>query len=75
MLDWRRLPDGKSVACGSETNEVFVYNKNFSTPLATVSFDKPDVEKFLERKRLGNHFVSALCWSDESALISQTAKD
>ena len=22
--------DGKSVACGSETNELFVYNKNFS---------------------------------------------
>ena len=67
--------DGKSVACGSETNEVFVYNKNFSTPLATVSFDKPGMLKSSSRENdSGNHFVSALCWSDESALISANSE-
>ena len=68
-------PDGKSVACGSETNEVFVYNKNFSAPLATVSFDTPGMMKSSSRDQdSGNHFVSAVCWSDESTLISANSK-
>ena len=59
-----------------DANEVFVYNKNFSTPLATVSFDKPGMLKSSSRENdSGNHFVSALCWSDESSSSLQTAKD
>ena len=68
--------DGKSVACGSETNELFVYNKNFSAPVATVSFDTPgnDMKSSSRDHNSGNHFVSAVCWSDESTLISANSK-
>jgi E3 ubiquitin-protein ligase RFWD2 len=73
--------DGKSVACGSETNEVFIYNKNFSSPLATVSFDGPGMKNNNynnsnnnSRDPILNHFVSAVCWSDESTLISANSR-
>ena len=68
--------DGKSVACGSETNELFVYNKNFSAPVATVSFDTPgnDRKSSSRDHNSVNHFVSAVCWSDESTLISANSK-
>ena len=37
---------GDLVACGSETNEVFVYHKSFSRPLVKYNFDEPVVETY-----------------------------
>ncbi|KAG0619816.1 hypothetical protein M758_4G167500 [Ceratodon purpureus] len=51
------------IACGSETNEVFVYHKEMSTPSSCHKFESPNAE--------GNeddapHFISAVCWKSES---------
>lgn len=56
---------GTFIACGSETNEVFVYHKHVSRPAAHISFSKAgDV--------VGEgtaQFVSAVCWRDPEGEI------
>ena len=37
---------GDLIACGSETNEVFVYHKSFNRPLVKYNFDEPVVETY-----------------------------
>ncbi|XP_070027844.1 E3 ubiquitin-protein ligase COP1-like isoform X1 [Nicotiana sylvestris] len=54
------------IACGSETNEVFVYHKAISKPAASHKFDSdqndPDED-------MGSHFISSVCWKRESPTI------
>jgi E3 ubiquitin-protein ligase RFWD2 len=52
--------DGEFVACGSETNEVFVYHKALSSPMAKRLFSmSPATSR--SGQELGQ-FISAVCW-------------
>ncbi|KZV51230.1 hypothetical protein F511_05887 [Dorcoceras hygrometricum] len=50
------------IACGSETNEVFVYHKAISKPSARHRFCS-DVD---ETNEDANFFISAVCWKSDS---------
>ncbi|KAL0301761.1 UNVERIFIED_CONTAM: E3 ubiquitin-protein ligase COP1 [Sesamum radiatum] len=52
------------LACGSETNEVFVYHKAISKPATWHKFGSPDVED--SEEDAGSYFISAVCWKSES---------
>nr|WIG64894.1 constitutively photomorphogenic 1 [Ginkgo biloba] len=51
------------IACGSETNEVFVYHKAISKPAAWHRFGGPDLDDSDDDVP---HFISAVCWKSES---------
>ncbi|KAH6754915.1 Transducin/WD40 repeat-like superfamily protein [Perilla frutescens var. hirtella] len=51
------------IACGSETNEVFVYHKAISKPAAWHKFNS-DTEEGEEDA--GSYFISAVCWKSDS---------
>ncbi|KAL7088616.1 hypothetical protein ACP275_13G138200 [Erythranthe tilingii] len=51
------------IACGSETNEVYVYHKAISKPAAWHKFSS-DVDEAEEDT--GSYFISAVCWKSES---------
>ena len=54
---------GDHVACGSETNEVFIYRKDLSSPIASIGFARDANEP--------RGFISACAWrSDESVLVA-----
>ncbi|KAL5773178.1 hypothetical protein ACOSQ2_013102 [Xanthoceras sorbifolium] len=60
------------IACGSETNEVFVYHKAISKPAASHRFlsdgDGADEE-------VGSYFISAVCWkSDRSTMLTANSQ-
>ncbi|KAL8506808.1 hypothetical protein ACS0TY_017630 [Phlomoides rotata] len=48
------------LACGSETNEVFVYHKAISKSATWHKFGSPNVEDGEEDA--GSYFISAVCW-------------
>ncbi|KAH9551797.1 hypothetical protein CY35_09G031600 [Sphagnum magellanicum] len=52
------------IACGSETNEVFVYHKAISKPAAWHRFGSANPEE--SDDDLSPHFISAVCWKSES---------
>ncbi|TXG55428.1 hypothetical protein EZV62_020684 [Acer yangbiense] len=52
------------IACGSETNEVYVYHKEISKPVTWHRFGSPDVEDADEDA--GSYFISAVCWKSDS---------
>ncbi|PIN04814.1 U5 snRNP-specific protein-like factor [Handroanthus impetiginosus] len=52
------------MACGSETNEVFVYHKAISRPAAWHGFMNSDREEAEEEA--GSYFISAVCWKNDS---------
>ncbi|KAL7601274.1 hypothetical protein Lser_V15G22756 [Lactuca serriola] len=52
------------LACGSETNEVYVYHKAMSKPLTWHRFGTLNVEDSDEDGR--SDFVSAVCWKSDS---------
>lgn len=61
------------IACGSETNEVFVYHKEISKPVTWHKFGSPDVEDADEDA--GSYFISAVCWkSDSPTLLSANSQ-
>ncbi|KAJ7555086.1 hypothetical protein O6H91_05G021900 [Diphasiastrum complanatum] len=51
------------IACGSETNEIFVYHKAMSKPAAWHGFGSPD---FDDSDDDTSQFISAVCWKSES---------
>nr|UQE85541.1 E3-ubiquitin ligase [Bacopa monnieri] len=51
------------IACGSETNEAFVYHKAISKPAAWHRFSS-DMEEAEEDT--GSYFISAVCWKNDS---------
>ncbi|KAL8461499.1 hypothetical protein ACS0TY_032829 [Phlomoides rotata] len=53
------------IACGSETNEVFVYHKAISKPAAWHEFGS-DAEEGEEEAAAGSYFISAVCWKSDS---------
>ncbi|XP_024399141.1 E3 ubiquitin-protein ligase COP1 isoform X2 [Physcomitrium patens] len=51
------------VACGSESNEVFVYHKAMSKPAAWHRFGSQNPD---DSDDDSSHFISAVCWKSES---------
>ncbi|KAJ4822145.1 coatomer subunit alpha [Turnera subulata] len=52
------------IACGSETNEVFVYHKEISKPVTWHRFGSPEMDDADEDA--GSYFISAVCWKSDS---------
>ncbi|KAI4319877.1 hypothetical protein MLD38_033423 [Melastoma candidum] len=52
------------IACGSETNEVFVYHKEISKPVTWHRFGLPDADDPDDDS--GSYFISAVCWKSDS---------
>ncbi|GAA0155125.1 ubiquitin-protein ligase [Lithospermum erythrorhizon] len=60
------------IACGSESNEVFVYHKAISRPAAWHRFGS-DTEEADED--VGSYFISAVCWkSDSPTMVSANSQ-
>ncbi|KAM3283421.1 E3 ubiquitin-protein ligase COP1 isoform X1 [Capsicum chacoense] len=55
------------LACGSETNEVFVYHKAISKPAARYRFVSDDQND--PDGDMGSFFISAVCWKLDSPTI------
>lgn len=55
------------IACGSETNEVFVYHKAISKPAVWHRFASSDSEEAEDGS--GSHFISAVCWKNDSPMM------
>ncbi|KAJ7960327.1 E3 ubiquitin-protein ligase COP1 [Quillaja saponaria] len=55
------------IACGSETNDVFVYHKEISKPVTWHRFGSPDVDEAEEDA--GSYFISAVCWKSDSPTV------
>ncbi|KAJ8424741.1 hypothetical protein Cgig2_027774 [Carnegiea gigantea] len=55
------------IACGSETNEVFVYHKEISKPVTWHKFGSPDIEDADDD--MGSYFISAVCWKSDSPTL------
>ncbi|WCJ37486.1 E3 ubiquitin-protein ligase COP1 [Euphorbia peplus] len=61
------------IACGSETNEVFVYHKEISKPVTWHRFGSPEMEDTDEDA--GSYFISAVCWkSDSPTMLSANSQ-
>ncbi|XP_027127492.2 E3 ubiquitin-protein ligase COP1-like [Coffea arabica] len=52
------------IACGSETNEVFVYHKAIARPVTWHKFGSPEMDDADEDA--GSYFISAVCWKSDS---------
>ncbi|NP_001145835.1 E3 ubiquitin-protein ligase COP1-like [Zea mays] len=52
------------IACGSETNEVFVYHKAISKPAASHRFVSSNLDDADDDP--GSYFISAVCWKSDS---------
>uniref|UniRef100_A0A2N9ER89 RING-type domain-containing protein n=1 Tax=Fagus sylvatica TaxID=28930 RepID=A0A2N9ER89_FAGSY len=52
------------IACGSETNEVFVYHKAISKPMAWHKFGSSEIDD--NDDDVGSYFISAVCWKSDS---------
>uniref|UniRef100_A0A453PPJ2 RING-type domain-containing protein n=1 Tax=Aegilops tauschii subsp. strangulata TaxID=200361 RepID=A0A453PPJ2_AEGTS len=52
------------IACGSETNEVFVYHKAISKPASSHRFLSTDLDDAEDDP--GSYFISAVCWKSDS---------
>ncbi|CAI5496744.1 unnamed protein product [Closterium sp. Naga37s-1] len=50
------------IACGSETNEVYIYYKAMSKPLAVHRFTNSDPFNGEDSDEDTAHFISAVCW-------------
>jgi|UniRef100_A0A6U0DRR8 E3 ubiquitin-protein ligase RFWD2 len=59
---------GDHIACGSETNEVYIYHKELSSPITSVNFAGSGV---VEDVTMPRAFISAATWkSDDSVLVA-----
>lgn len=52
------------IACGSETNEVYVYHKEISKHVTSHKFGSPDPDD--PDDDAGSYFISAVCWKSDS---------
>ncbi|XP_048447048.1 E3 ubiquitin-protein ligase COP1 isoform X4 [Pyrus x bretschneideri] len=55
------------IACGSETNELFVYHKAISKPMTWHRFGSSDLGDNDDYP--GPYFISAVCWKKDSPMI------
>ncbi|KAK9715022.1 hypothetical protein RND81_06G137300 [Saponaria officinalis] len=59
--------DNEYLSCGSETNEVFVYHKAISRPIARYRFSASDINNADDDR--GQYFISAVSWKSGSPII------
>ncbi|KAF4372605.1 hypothetical protein F8388_027278 [Cannabis sativa] len=60
------------LACGSETNEIFIYHKAISKPMASHKFTSSESND--NEDVAGSYFISAVCWkSDSPTLLTATS--
>ncbi|XP_010522372.1 PREDICTED: E3 ubiquitin-protein ligase COP1 [Tarenaya hassleriana] len=52
------------LACGSETNEVYVYHKEITNPVTWHRFGATEMDEAEEEA--GSYFISAVCWKSDS---------
>ncbi|CAF1866339.1 unnamed protein product [Brassica oleracea var. botrytis] len=52
------------LACGSETNEVYVYHTEITRPVTSHRFGTPEMDDAEEEA--GSYFISAVCWKSDS---------
>lgn len=52
------------IACGSESNEVYVYHKEISRPVTSHKFSSPNVND--PDDDAASYFISAVCWKSDS---------
>ncbi|KAJ3226766.1 RING finger and WD repeat domain-containing protein 2 [Clydaea vesicula] len=66
---------GDYVACGSETNEVYIYFKNLPKPIITYSFGNPidSITGQSSTEEDPNQFVSSVCWQRNTQNVLVTA--
>ncbi|XP_047336623.1 E3 ubiquitin-protein ligase COP1-like isoform X2 [Impatiens glandulifera] len=58
------------LACGSESNEVFVYHKEISSPVTRYSFGSSTGEGSDEdTATMSSYFISAVCWKGNSSTL------
>ncbi|MCO5561796.1 hypothetical protein L7F22_015420 [Adiantum nelumboides] len=57
------------IACGSETNEVFVYHKSLPKPMLSHKFRSADPISGEEVEDHGDQFVSSVCWRNRSPVL------
>ncbi|KAH7301165.1 hypothetical protein KP509_23G014900 [Ceratopteris richardii] len=57
------------IACGSESNEVFVYHKSLPVPMLSHKFRSIDPISGKEMEDLGDQFVSSVCWRNRSQIL------
>lgn len=55
------------IACGSESNDVYVYYHTIPSPLTKHSF--ANKSQPLESKAEGRQFVSTVCWSHKGSSL------
>ncbi|KAA8524760.1 hypothetical protein F0562_011183 [Nyssa sinensis] len=61
------------IACGSETNEAFVYHKEISKPVTWHRFGSPDLDDAEEDA--SSYFISAVCWkSDNPTMLAANSQ-
>ncbi|KAJ7534145.1 hypothetical protein O6H91_13G081800 [Diphasiastrum complanatum] len=58
------------IACGSETNEVFVYHKSLPMPVASHKFGSVDPISGQEIEGENGQFVSSVCWKSKSQTLA-----
>ena len=61
------------ISCGSETNDLHIYNKSLENPLFSYSFDS-EVNNGNANPQ-SNHFISATCWKPRSNIILSASSD
>jgi len=57
---------GEHVACGSETNEVYIYHKELSSPITSVNFAGGAQ---VEDTNVPRAFISAATWKSDSSVL------
>lgn len=57
------------IACGSETNEVFVYHKSLPVAMLSHKFKNADPISGRELEDVGDQFVSSVCWRNQSQIL------
>ncbi|KAL8541076.1 hypothetical protein ACS0TY_002384 [Phlomoides rotata] len=58
------------IACGSETNEVYVYHRSLPMPIASHKFGYVDPFSGVENADDNGYFVSSVCWRRKSQMLA-----
>lgn len=63
------VAEGGYIACGSETNEVFVYHRSLPMPMLSHKLGCADPISGQEVEDVGGQFVSSVCWRGTSQTL------
>ena len=64
------------IACGSETNELYIYHSSLEKPLFSYCFNSDSINQTAEERHSSqNQFISATCWKSGSDTIISASSD